>query len=564
MTPDEVKQIVARGKALQTLKEPWKQTWQMLGEYIHGSKEDFLGEHEQGEILTQDLFDTTAQLASRTSGSALLAMLWPDSVNRFRLGRDRAIPDSKVNKEYFEWATQQMNDVFDDPKTGMSTALDEYMNDQVVMATSAIEIDRHPETKLIFRPWSVKHMSIDEGPNGLVDTVYLDLEWPIRKIVKLYGEGNVSKRVLGLLRENKGDQKEKILIAIEPREVKEGAKGNAAMPWQSVHMEVEGSHVLKESGFNDMPIKVTRFNKLTNEIYGRGWGFNALPVVLELNAIWESTLQAVELNLAPALGVIDDGTLGAGIIDRSPNAVNVFNIAGRAGERNPIFPLFPPSEFKQTMNLIERREENVLQHFAIDRLLNFNNKTQMTLGEVQLRLRLQNATLSTVFKRQIAEGVSPTIERSFNLMLEDGHLGSRPEEEVPIGGMAIPPDVLEAMDSGRNVYRIEYFTPATRIMQSEEAEGILRTWEFGGQVGSLKPEALDNLNADVSIKRFSDIVGGPSEMTVAEEDVEKIRTARAEAAAEQAQQEQIAGAAEAARNIGQSGLLPQTQSQGAV
>jgi len=278
---------------------------------------------------------------------------------------------------------------------------------------------------------------------------------------------------------------------------------------------------------------------------------------------------AIEKNLDPPLGVIDDGSLGGGEIDTSARGITVFNVSGRAGEKNPVFPLFTVGEIKQTINLIEALDNSITDHFMLDRLLDFNNETEMTLGEANLRNKLRNSTLGSVFFRQIKEVFTPLIKRTFNISFDKGELGvirDSPEhkalqEQGKSNIIIIPEEVAKRMLAGEDVYRIKFFTPAMRIMQAEEAEGIIRTWEFAGTLASFGvTSALDNLDEDESVNRMADIQGAPSQIkrprTGGKGSVEFIREQRAEAQAADQEREQALEQATMAQQLGNSGLIP--------
>jgi hypothetical protein len=372
----------------------------------------------------------------------------------------------------------------------------------------------------------------------------------------------VSKKLRDLFNSGKFDDEFTVLIAIEPRMMRSpGKKGKNAMPDRSCHIELDGQHLLREGGFVEMPIKVGRFFKLLGEEYGRSPAMDALPDVLEANAIWEAVTIAIEKSLDPPLGVLDDGKLGGSEIDTSAGAINVFNISGRAGEKNPIFPLFTVGETKQSIALIEQLAKSISDHFFLDRLLDFNNETRMTLGEANLRNKLRNSTLGSIFTRQIMEVISAVVHRYFNTLLDQGEFGStKPDPKNP-NSILIPEAVAKRMASGQNVYEIEYFTPAMRIMQAEEADGIMRTWEMAGVIAGGVPEVLDNLDHDKSLQLFAGIAGAPSEIRRAKSEIDKIRGAREAAIQKQQEMQQALQTSEVARNAGQSGLLPLAQAQ---
>lgn len=578
---DDVKKVIAhtlsRCRTLKNKKDPWLTQYQILGEFLYTRKQDFLNEETPGEFLTDHLFDSTGPKAVKTAAASLTSMLWPQEVERVRLNPPEGLTDTKEHKEYYEKITEILTDIMDNPEGGLTTSIIEMMQDDLVFGTAGLEPFPDDDTIVGYRPWGVQQMSIDEGRKGEVDTICLELDWDYQRQVMEYGIENVAPKVRKAFNDGNVDETSKIMILIEPRIHKRGdpKSGNRSMDWSSVHIDSTNKHLIKESGFEEMPVKVSRFWKLIRETYGRSPGMDALPDVQEVNTIWESVTIAIEKNLDPPLGVIDDGSLGGGELDSSAGGITVFNVSGRAAEKNPVFPLFTVGEIKQTVQLIETLDGSITEHFFLDRLLDFNNQTQMTLGEANLRNKLRNSTLGSVFFRLIKEIFTPLIKRTFNIAFDKNKLGvveNSPEHQQMLDEgrpniLLIPEEIAKRMVAGEDVYQIRFFTPAMRIMQSEEAEGILRTWEFAGQLAGMGvPSALDNLDEDESVRRMADIQGAPSEIKRArkggDESVEAIRERRAQQAAAQAKLEQGMAAATMAQQVGNSGLVPTNESEG--
>ena len=345
----------------------------------------------------------------------------------------------------------------------------------------------------------------------------------------------------------------------------QGKAGNKNLPFYSLTIEVDAKHLIKESGYEELPILVGRLLKLIGETQGRSLGMDALPDILEANIVMEALTVAIEKSLDPPLGVYSDGVLGGGEIDTSAGAINVFNPADQAKDRAPIFQLFTVGEFKQTVALLEMLSQKISDHFLIDRLLDFNNETRMTLGEVNIRDRMRGASLGSIYRRQISSYFTPAVERVFREALARGRLGLTQDQADKQGGLKpgqrlIPATIAKLMADGEDVFDIKYFTPAMRVMQAEEAEGIIQTVELAKSLVELKgPQASDSINADVTLELFRDTQGAPSEMFFSKAEVKK---QRAEDSASQevleegdaAQQE-----AETLRAMGNSGLMDTTK-----
>ena len=72
--------------------------------------------------------------------------------------------------------------------------------------------------------------------------------------------------------------------------------------------------------------------------------------------------------------------------------------------------------------------------------------------------------------------------------------------------------------------------------------GIERMWQLGAQIGAIKPEALDRLDADGAMDAYADMTGAPASVLVDRKKAEQARQARA-----QAQQQQVAFAGDPVR-----------------
>lgn len=553
-----VKNTIARSDQLKRKKMPWLDQYQLIGEFVHMRKQEFQTEHTVGEFLTRDIFDPQATKASKIAASTLISLLWSGTNRRLALFPTDSLEESTEIKEYYEKVTRILLKTMDNPKGNFSIATGEYMLDQVCFGTSGVEVKSDKKTKVRYKPWGVKHMSIDEGENDDVDTIYLNLKWPIQKIVKTYGLENVSAKTREEFIASKFDIEKEIIIAIEPRITKmHGKEGNKNMDFSSVTIEVEEKHLIKESGFEELPIVVARFTKLYGEVYGRSLAMDAMPDVLQSNVVWEATTVAIEKSMDPPLGIYSDSTLGGGEIDTSAGAISVFNPSDQAKDRQPIFQLQTVGEFKQVVALLQDLSERIADHFLIDRLLDFNNESRMTATEATLRDRMRTSTLGQILSRQIASYFTPIIEKTFNILLADGHLGASPgTPEAEDSNFIIPEEVAKLMISGEDVFDIIYYTPAARIMQSEEAEGILRQQELvRGYIEMGFEDALDTIDVDVNIDRMTAIVGAPNESLTSKVKRKEDRKARADAAQDAAEAEQAKMVTDSMRNVGQSGLV---------
>lgn len=558
----DIEHILNRHKELQAEKTLWNNHYQILGEYIRIRKQNFTANTVPGEFLVDDIFDSTGPLCNVKMAAAFMGAQWPNGAKSMNIVAPHGVPDSPDIKNYFKEVTIRLADAMDSPKSGLVLALDEYGQDQGCFGTCGVAVFEEDDLDhpLSYKVWDVKTMCIDEDNRGVVDTVYNEMKMTVRKVVQEYGIKNVSPKVKELYDKKKYSDEVCVLHVIEPRlQRNPKKKNNKNMPIASIHIDLKNKFVMKESGFEEMPVIVARFSKVPEEKYGRSPSMLALPDILELNAIRESRMLATEKNLDPPLMVYDDGSMGGGVIDSSSGSVNVVSIAGRVSNQKPVEPLYTVGEMQSTQLHIEELKETVTQQYYLDRLLDLNNETRMTLGEAQIRNKLRGDSLSAIFSRQELEFFTPLIERSFNVMFNKGLLGVEKgsmEEAMAIAAgekpLIIPDAILKRIKNGRESYLIQYMSPAKRMMQAEEAQGIMTTWEFAGNLAAAVPEIVDHLDPDASIKRLAELTGAPSAIIRDLTSVKMMRQARAQMQAQMAELEALRSGSESARNFAQA------------
>jgi hypothetical protein len=214
------------------------------------------------------------------------------------------------------------------------------------------------------------------------------------------------------------------------------------------------------------------------------------------------------------LAVLADGDLGTTTIDTSAGAINVFNIAQRTGIAKPIIELTTVGDLQPLVLMVEKLTEAISNHFMIDRLLDLNNETRMTLGEANIRNELRGQSLGALFTRKKAEIFNNLIERTINILFEDGRLGvisGSPEEEAyyaqGVEPIVIPDQLVEKSANGEEIFKIKYISPAERSIKAEEVQGNIATLEILNITAQINPESIDNVDLDALIRRTSELTG---------------------------------------------------------
>lgn len=562
--PGDIKYLVEKRRVLVSRKDPWIQQFSILGKYIYTKKQNFDSQVSEGSFLNDGMInDSTAVLANNAMASAIMGALWRNGGKTFRIKRPRNIPNTEINNKYYQYVNTAMFSAMEAPGAGFEVALHEDLCEEGAFGTGCVALFQGDyENPLNFLSWSLQNIYIAQGPDNNVDTVYYDEQITIGNLAERYGRESLPED-LGKKYDDEQTRSEKVLltVGIEPRPSKERKGGGVfGMPIASYHFLPEQNHKLKESGFSEMPAFVSRWYKLANEEYGRSPGMDALPAVMQINALRESFLVGTEKKVEPAVWVLDDGSLGAGVVDTSAGGLSVFNSMGRTPGQPPLGVIFDVGELNSTAAAIEETKQIILQHFLIDRLYDLNNKSRMTLGEAEMRYQMRSDALSAVYARKTAQLLNPMIKRSYNILFDMGLLGiqegddglRRILESHGIEPVIIPPDVVEAILLGRNIYDIEYISPAAHIMREEEYRGLMTTVENAIALQQAGADTMIKLNVDRVLEWTGDLTGAPEDILYAD-DIVKVRRETRDKAIELAQKVQLAEmASKAGKNVAES------------
>src|SRR5271163_104028 len=542
---EKAARVKLRYGAMAAYRMPWVHDYRLASEYVLRRKWNFSGYMyaDEGAFTTTEVFDATAANALDLMCSSLIGALWPNGSRSVQIvppftmsAEDR---NSNEIKEFYEYCSKVLHHIVDNPKAGLQTALEEYMGDQGTFGVSGIAVHETDDDVLpvTFSAVDAKWLTIAEGADGYIDTVYIKRFVTIRQLVQRFGLAQVSPGIRDMYL--KGDssmleQKRMYIEAIEPRRDTKGSFGNQNMPIACIYVEYDTGWVLKESGYEEMPLFITRFKKRMNEVYGRSPAMEAMPDILEINSRREMLIVADEKMLNPPLAVYDDGQLGGGSVDTSAGAISVFHVTGRTtGKQRVIEQIVTIGDLQSSYKRVTELIDIIRLAFHIDRLTDFNNDTRMTLGEAKLRDQMRSQSLNAIYSRQQNEMFSRMVARVYNICFNRflfGYPRNNPQamrlaaQGLPV--CYIPDKVMQLVTQGKDAYHAEFISPAARAMKAEELNGIQQTVTYALGVVQGDPTIMDNINFDKVIHKVQNLSGAPSEIMRSDEEVMQLRKQR--------------------------------------
>lgn len=549
-----IKEYLERESQLETERNYWKNQWQLVSEYVHQRRADFTTSRQPGAFIHSHLWTDAPVHMAETSSSAFLGYIWSAGVKSFTLAGNKKLWDKdKEMKTFWKEATEILQDEMDDQESGLSVALDESMLDLITLGTDAIftEERNRDNTKLgclQFEPWSIQSFALGENAVGRATEFYRRKEFKVGQLVEKYGYKNCSAKARKMYDDGKVDEKIAVLHVIAERPAKDRKEGSIAakdMPYKSVHIEVEAKKMLRESGYQELPVACARLAKRSNESYGRGRAMNALPSIMMLNQVMEDFMLAMEKNLDPPMYQLHDAVSGNGYIDTSAGASTILRVDKASPNIPPTGKLFDIQEIRNAPEVIQRLEETISNHFMIDRLINLNNDVEMTKGEAFLRNSIRQSTLRSIVSRILLEKFDVIINTAFNICLRRNKFGYFPGDPeakaLEANGQKVEylsEKLVAAIKAEEDLYTIEYLTPAARDMMAEEGQGMVEMLGIAAEMSSFDETIRHYIDADWTLNRLTEIKGADSRMWKKPQDV-KAAIEKDLAAQEAAQQAQL-------------------------
>lgn len=507
---ERAKYLSDRLQRLQTDRVNFNTTWERIARVVLPTSVGFTTTYAPGTNQSQDIFDSTAQLALPRFAAALDTLVTPQTNRWHQLQpQNKALKRSTAVRQFMSELNDLLFAVRYAPRAGFaSRAFETYMS-LGAFGNGVLYIH---DAKPGIRYLSV-HLSeiwFDENDNGVIDTAYWVHEYTQRQAVQKWGD-KLPKDIADDAAKNP-DRKVKFCKAVYPRAERDTSRRDAKnMPFASVVFLCErGCEVMEESGYRTFPFAVARYVTSPREVYGRSPAQDALADILTLNEMSKTSLRYGQLVTDPPWVAADADSIDP--FSMRPGAINYGYLSPDGVEK--IKPLRPMGDPGFSLQLADQRRQAINGAFLVNlfQVLVETGSDRMTATEVMQRVQEKGALLGPIGGRLRTEFLGPLIEREIDILF---HAGAIDPNSVP--------DELRR-DGGID---IEYDSPLTRAMKAEEGVGILRTLEFVGQTASQVAAAdqdraakmVRKVNYERAHERLAEINGAPPDIFFSDEEM---------------------------------------------
>jgi hypothetical protein len=463
-------------------------------------------------------------MSARTLASGMMSGITSPARPWFRLSTgERNLDDIQSVKMWLHQVQSIMYKVFS--HSNVYNSLHQLYAELGVFGTAAMGVFHDFENVIWCKPYTVGSYMIGLNSQNISDTFYREYEISVAQCVKQFGLENCSTSVQQQWEKGNSESWVQIIHAVEPNDDRDGNSPLAKdKPWRSVYYEKssgtkEGTEkFLRESGFDDFPILTPRWDVTAEDVYATDCpGITTLGDTKALQLAERRKYQAIDKMVNPPLqgpsslkNKVNGGTVG-------PNDIVWHEEVG-----NGLRSIY---DFRPDVNVIKAEimdvEQRIKRGFYEDLFLMLANtdRRQITAREVAEKHEEKLLMLGPVLERLHTELLDPLIDRTFNILQQNGVL-------------PVPPPELQNKD-----LNVEYVSVLAQAQRLVATGAIDRLVGFTGQLAAIWPEARHKINAMQSVDDYAESLGVDPAIIRSDDEVaimveqEQMRAAQAQAMA---------------------------------
>jgi hypothetical protein len=489
--------------------------WQTLHDYFYVESQNVNRTYYPGtELDFTYLWDSTTLESADVFASGFMNYLTPPTSKWFRLKhKNPRLSENKAIGDFLESVADEVNYALN-RSNFYGQAFPSYKSSGVY-GTSLLLEEEDLKTDIRFYNMPLKQVMIVEDASGRVIEYYIEFEYTALQAQTRWGREALSDSLQQELKGRSTDKKHKFMLFIGRRHIREIQKSDKRnMPIEALWIEVKAKKTIEEGGYNEFPAFAHRFDKRPWIPWGFSPAMKALPFARILNATAKTNMRTMMKNTDPAIAVPDNAFLIP--FNSNPRAVNYYKKDIMSGGAKDIFSFGNFGNPEVGMNAVEYYSQKVKSLMFNDVFLAFEGITkQMNNPEIMERINEKMTMLGPAVGRYLSEILHPAIIRTIGILWRRGKLPMPPDE------MLQDPN-----------YEIDFVGQLAQAQRRSELNTLVTGLTMVGNMAQYAPDVLDKVNPDRVTDEVWSITGAPVQVLRDDEEIKKIREARAEKEAE--------------------------------
>lgn len=493
-------------------------------------------------IDSAQLHDSTLRTASLQLANGFCSLVTPREEVWHSLTPPKALEGYDSVVKFYAECSEELTYRLE--QSNFYTSIQETYLDRAAMGTGADYSEWDDENDMLnFRHLPIGSYFIGQDHRQRCNCVIQEIGYTADQAAQEFGIEALPPKLQKEAKDPKKSDIHVFLIMVE--KVTEWSGGDMKMPFYMCCVHEESKEVVYKQGFWEMPVHVTRYLQWGASPYGFAPTWIALPEAHKLSFLQKQMdVLAEKAANPPILAPASlEGEIGVGALDIT--------------YVNDLDPNRSPREWATAgrydigQDRIESKKKAIqeIMHGDLFRLFAQIERT-MTATEATLRQAEKVMQFSPTFSRLTSEYLDPKLKRIFGILWRQGKMPEPPEEIAQVNedrSVVVP------------VPNVQYNNRIALAIKAMQNTNYAEFIAMNQSLVEMRPDILDNVDMDNQFRDNWRNAGLPEDSLQSQNEVDAIRTQRAQAEAQRAQMEQAAAAASIAKDAAAAngGELPE-------
>lgn len=504
--------VFERHEVMETRRSNWMTLWERVGELVLPRSGDFRSKHSPGTQRNLRQYNAFPSGALDKFAAALESGLIPrNSVwHRLTTGDPAMDQDDEIN-QYLQDLNWLLWKHRYSPRANFSSQAYEFLTTLGAFGTPTMLIEpRKSGVGSRYRHFHPSEMFIDENAEGFVDVHHRKFEYTARQAVLEWRE-KTPKKILDKYNQGKHLEVFEFLHVTQPNEDWEPGKPNE-LPFTGCYYLCDSTkEPIEEVGHYESPYITSRYSVSSREVYGRSPAIQRLPDISMLNEMSRTMIEVANLAADAPMLMHED----VSEFDLVPGAHHPGTVDDNG--RPMVVPMQNRSDTGIAKDMMDETRNQIDDGFLGLYFRTLVENPHMTATQAMLLSQQQGQLTAPAVGRQQSEWLGPLLRRESAILYRQG---MHPE---------MPRKLQEyLMETGERL-DIAYESPLTRAAESEDAVGLLRSFESLAPFAQIKPTIYNEFKEDEIVKLVTRVNGVPQrtlrtdEERAADQEAEQMR-----------------------------------------
>ena len=401
--------------------------------------------------------------------------------------------------------------------------------------------------------------AIGLNKRGQVDTIFREFSMTYSQLADEFGKDSLPQSIQEkLISVSKGHRDDdgfcNVSCLIEPNSDAIDVPEIMGAPFRSIYWlpknaaDNDNEGIIAIRHYSGNPILCPRWMESPGVgNYGYGPGRISLGDCMQLQEMEKDKLKAIRKVVDPPLAVPD--TLKGQLINTYPGSLTYFSSAGLTAGKSSVTPLYEVrpdlGALENAISTVENRIRNMFYYDLFKMFTDMGYKNPPTAQEIIEKKQEKLINLGPV-----VESMTNDLDRVINRVFQ-----------VAWEKKLVPPPPLKMLQVARGNslnLRVKYISPLATAQRMIGLQALQQYSQYVAQMATIKPDAVDKLNVDGALDHAAVSLGVPANVVPGVKEVAAIRGERAKQQEAVKQQEAAIAASQAAKNLGQAKMTPDT------